>query len=844
MHLENKYKLKTLTATCADIPYNFSKFGGGGGIFMLSKYIVMGIDKQLRSVCVIAGLLLQAAAYGQTGTGTLQSLAQQFSAPPEEYRPYVWWHWMGSNFSKEGIRKDLEAMQEAGIGGATIFNIASSVQETHVPMDNNPWPERTYRSDYYWDAMRFAAAEAKRLGLKLGIHNSPGYSTTGGPWISEEQGMQTLVCSKTTVKGNRPAEVFLQKPELPVYQGYGTSLKQATYYKDVAVMAVPEQTAVCADDVMDISACMDAEGRLRWQAPAGDWAVFRIGHAPTMSNPHPLPDELIGRTLEVDKMSREHNVYHWQQMLNPLVERLKEYIGVSFTYIHIDSYEAGDQDWTASFREEFIRLKGYDPLPWIALRYSAGEREDLNLFEKDYGEVISRLFIDNGWKTAREMIHAAGLRFQWEPYGGQFALFESVSIPDFPMDEFWTGGDGRIGATLVKAAATHGKRIISAEAFTGRPEISRYTEDPAALKHSADGSFVSGANRLFLHHWVHQPFDDRYQPGIGMGWWGTHFGRHQTWIKPAKAFFTYLSRCQMLLQQGNFISSSKDVLHRQTPDAELFFVINPDTSAVEKTFAFPVKRRIPELWDAYNGVIRQTARWKEQGDSIFVDLQLQPDESVFVVFPFRQETYAKLPAIEVSSEAYSEITGVWDVTFQPKLEPAFRKKKFSLVDWSRQRDPALKYFAGTAAYRKTIHIGAGDTGKYKRTLLDLGEMHDIAELEINGKTAGALWAPPYRADITPWLHEGDNHLTIYVTDNWANRLIGDEQYPADFEWGTDRGEELGRAMKSFPPWFAGNQPRPSQGRKTFSIWYYHRKNSPLQPAGLIGPVRLVKQDLK
>ena len=52
-----------------------------------------------------------------------------------EYRPYVWWHWMAPNFSKEGIRKDLEAMKEAGIGGATIFNIASAVQETHHPME-------------------------------------------------------------------------------------------------------------------------------------------------------------------------------------------------------------------------------------------------------------------------------------------------------------------------------------------------------------------------------------------------------------------------------------------------------------------------------------------------------------------------------------------------------------------------------------------------------------------------------------------------------------------------------------------------------------------------------------
>lgn len=68
------------------------------------------------------------------------SLESRFIYPPTFSCPYVWWHWMGSNYSKEGITKDFVAMKETGIGTATIFNIASSVQETHVPILNNPWP--------------------------------------------------------------------------------------------------------------------------------------------------------------------------------------------------------------------------------------------------------------------------------------------------------------------------------------------------------------------------------------------------------------------------------------------------------------------------------------------------------------------------------------------------------------------------------------------------------------------------------------------------------------------------------------------------------------------------------
>ncbi|MDR1022187.1 MAG: hypothetical protein LBL94_02785 [Prevotellaceae bacterium] len=120
-------------------------------------------------------------------------------------------------------------------------------------------------------------------------------------------------------------------------------------------------------------------------------------------------------------------------------------------------------------------------------------------------------------------------------------------------------------------------------------------------------------------------------------------------------------------------------------------------------------------------------------------------------------------------------------------------------------------------------------------ILDLGAVHDMATVEINGVEVGVLWFPPFQVDITAYVKAGTNSLKISVTNTWANRLIGDEQYPADFEWGTDRGKE-GRAMKAFPEWFLRSEPRTEPRRKTFNLWYYYRKNSELRPAGLLGPV--------
>jgi hypothetical protein len=51
-------------------------------------------------------------------------------------------------------------------------------------------------------------------------------------------------------------------------------------------------------------------------------------------------------------------------------------------------------------------------------------------------------------------------------------------------------------------------------------------------------------------------------------------------------------------------------------------------------------------------------------------------------------------------------------------------------------------------------------------------------------------------------------------------------------------------MKAFPDWFLQNKQRPSKGRKTFNVWYYYKKDSPLYPAGLLGPVQLINETVK
>ncbi|MDR0537301.1 MAG: hypothetical protein LBH04_04535 [Tannerellaceae bacterium] len=780
---------------------------------------------------------------------TLGSLAQQFAKPSDAYKPHVWWHWLGSNFSKEGMSKDIRAMKETGIGGVIIFNAPS-----WLDTQQNPWPRQTYRSIAYWDAFGHALAEAKKLNMKVGMHNSPGWSTTGGPWISPEQGMQAVAFSTTLVKGPQRIKLNLPNPK-------EKERELKAYFKDVATIAVPARKDVKTDQLLDITSYMKDDGYLEWQAPVGEWIIYRVGHYPTMKRSHPTPEDVADYALEADKMNIAITVKHWNNVLNPLKDRFEEYLGNTLNSIWIDSYEAGSQNWSPNFRSDFIHIKGYDPIRQLVMAYMRGDSildeqnhgikypekaaKETLYFLKDYTEVVNRLFLDC-FQTGKEMINKAGLQFYWEPYcswgDGPFELRQGASIADVPITEFWVHSREVAGGDIIaQAAAADNKRIVGAEAFTGMEATCKFNETPAMLKRPADMGFSFGVNLFFLHSWAHNPFDDKYQPGFSFAHYGTHFSRNQTWFEPGKAFFTYLARCQMMLQQGVFISRSDNVLHRRTPDAEIFFVRNTE-AAQEKVLEFPVTDCHPELWNAYEGTITSTRQWKHDGNKTILTIKMEKDESIFVVFPLKKTLYAKMPEINVLAEKTIMLEGSWTVSFKPKTnEDCFIRVFPELTDFSLQNDTVIKYFSGTAIYEKSIPIQATDLNVNKRIIIDLGKLHDIAMLEINGKQAAILWNPPYRKDITEFITAGNNEIKIHITNTWVNRLIGDEQYPEDFEW-TDKNNGL-RAMKGFPEWFIKNENRPVKERKTFLPWYYYNKDSHLNPAGLIGPVRIIQQDI-
>lgn len=165
---------------------------------------------------------------------------QNFITPPAAAKPRVWWHWMNGNITKEGIQKDMEWMEKSGIGGLMNFD-ANLLTPVVVKK------KLVYMSPEWKEAFKFTTELAKQKKLELAIAGSPGWSVTGGPWVTPKDGMKKYVWSTTTINGGATYNGKLNQPPSSTGKfqnakqnggGLGASSKTIPeFYADAAVIA-------------------------------------------------------------------------------------------------------------------------------------------------------------------------------------------------------------------------------------------------------------------------------------------------------------------------------------------------------------------------------------------------------------------------------------------------------------------------------------------------------------------------------------------------------------------------------------------------------------------------------
>ncbi|MGV8092531.1 MAG: glycosyl hydrolase [Mangrovibacterium sp.] len=254
-----------------------------------------------------------------------------------------------------------------------------------------------------------------------------------------------------------------------------------------------------------------------------------------------------------------------------------------------------------------------------------------------------------------------------------------------------------------------------------------------------------------------------------------------------------------------------DYIHRTTETGEVYFIRNENEEWAKGEAQFRVSGQYPELWDPATGIQTKVVNYRTENNQTGLQLELPPHGSVFVVFQNRERN---LPVMESRDNiTEQELTGPWRVRF-PEGWGAPPEVVFDrLQSWTESEDQGIKYFSGTATYQKTFTIEKENKGT--ACYLDLGEVRDVAEVFVNGKSAGILWKKPFIADITTLIHAGENELKVEVVNMWVNRLTGDMQL-----------DEKDRYCKTNQPYM------------TREVWPGGDEPFRVQPSGLLGPVKI------
>ncbi len=569
-------------------------------------------------------LLLAVILGTAVGAASAGKLEESFRNPPDTARPWVYWTCQDGHYSIEGATADLEAMKNAGIGG--VLRMDCSVGG--IPYGGTP-----YLSDKWRKQFVHAVRECERLGLEFTTITGPGWTGTGGPWIRAEQSMQHLVPASVTAKGPAQFNQVLPLPEPRISRYHRNQTPQmrkeiSEFYKDVAVFAFPRCKPLITDirekalfirnpfssmrgvrpsfpspasypvaaaaqvidpnAIIDLTGKLQADGRLVWDVPPGEWTIVRLGARSTGANTRPAPAAGLG--LESDKFSKKALQTHFEAFFDPL---LKE-IGprptdrtVGFVALDADSWEMSSQNWTPGFREEFQKRRGYDAWPYFTSYTGCvvGSREQTERFLWDVRKVCQELLLDNHAAELKKLCHQRGLRLMIEPYDMNPAGdLDLGSYADFPSGEFWFDGF-QTGFSCIEAASiahTMGKPIVLAEAFTsGRGNWQRA---PWTLKNQTDWAFAVGINKLSIHGFAHQTNDDA--PGMTFGPYGVFWNRKQTFWPLVGCYHKYLARCSHLMQQGVTVS---DILYL-TPEGAPQVFLPPPTALVAAGTRLPDKK--------------------------------------------------------------------------------------------------------------------------------------------------------------------------------------------------------------------------------------------------------------
>lgn len=494
-----------------------------------------------------------------------------FAEPPLQTRPGCFWAWLNGSITAEQVTRDLEAMQQGGMRGGEIWDVAAYADPDQRVPAGPPFlgPESTR-------LIVHAIREADRLGLELGLVASSGWNA-GGSWITPEHAGKGLYQSTTMVKGPTSFHDALPLPELPKNCPRDAA-GRPSYLREVGVVAVPDnptKTIASGSQVIDLTTKVGAGGKLRWDVPAGEWAIVRfvcLNHGQQLIVPSPNSGGPM-----IDFFDPRATEFHLRHIAGTILKELgrESFAGTSFKTMELDSMELdGFTPWTEAMADGFQRQRGYPVIGFLPLLtgWKLADPEAQERFLYDWKKFVSDRLIESHYANGRNVLQSYGVKLIAEAGGPGPPIWESNPVDgikalgavDIPRGEFWIRHRGIFLVKEIAAAAhVYDKRLVDAESFT---TWRRWVDGPLNHKELADRALCEGLNCFSGHTFASSP------PKAGLPGWAYHAGTDinpcATWWPMVRGLMDYLARCSYMLRQGWAVA---DVCYYYGDQAPNFF---------------------------------------------------------------------------------------------------------------------------------------------------------------------------------------------------------------------------------------------------------------------------------
>lgn len=526
----------------------------------------------MRFAVVLVALFLATGIAGAGKPLSDKQIYTHFQNPDNRYRPFVRWWWNGDAVEAKELVRELHLLKDAGIGGVEINPIS-------MPggVDRGNHKTLTWLSDEWIDMLKVVFDEADRLGMTCDLLIGSGWPF-GAETLPRQERAMVVLTAAIPVDGGQVAEY--SEYDLFKRVDPGVTVVNPRRAPHLLAAYITPDSISSLSDAVDVTSKID-NGVLRVDVPKGKhmlYALIEYESFASVINGAPGAAGSILNHMDAKAVRKylDNMTSVIERRIGPLSKHLRAFF--------VDSMELEGCNWTQDFKDEFLRRRGYDIMPWLPfLMYKVGrlgEVMDYNFGAKkspDFQQLLNRVRFDYELTKAELLRDRYSKTFQqWckdkhvlsrsQAYGRGFFIEESSMYVDIPEGESWTtnwlrhrigeemsDSDYRRGRayTMINkyvssAAHLQGKRLISAEEMTNTYRVFETTLE--LLKVGSDMNAMSGITHSVWHGFNYSPRDVKFP-----GWvqYGSYYNENNPWFPYWKYLNAYRGRTSSILQNAD-----------------------------------------------------------------------------------------------------------------------------------------------------------------------------------------------------------------------------------------------------------------------------------------------------